>query len=319
LIAQVKIDERVIDEIERHREEKIGTKMEEDDVKKELSGTAFVITGVISTLKRGVKGDGLTLSLRGRPLYTVLFMRSKGARHLASPARYRKDQAAGSVKAGTARVAIVLDDFGYNMNNVDYLFEAGEPVTLSILPGLSYSGKVANAARENGYESILHLPLEPYDGGGRLEKNTIMSDMDEDEILSLLNAALESVPYVKGVSNHMGSKATGDARVMGIIFRELKKRGLFFLDSLSTSESVCGDVAREAGMGYARRSIFLDNESDPEYIRGQLQHLAEQAVETGSAIGIGHDRVNTVEVIREMAQDMKGRGIRFVFLSELVK
>ena len=71
----------------------------------------------------------------------------------------------------------------------------------------------------------------------------------------------------------------------------------FFLDSLSTSGSVCRDVAREAGIGYARRNIFLDNESDPEYIKGQLQRLAERAVETGWAIGIGHDRVNTVEAI----------------------
>ncbi len=40
-------------------------------------------------------------------------------------------------KAATrAKVAIVMDDFGYNMNNFDALFSIGQPVTLSILPDL---------------------------------------------------------------------------------------------------------------------------------------------------------------------------------------
>ncbi|MBL7069332.1 MAG: divergent polysaccharide deacetylase family protein [Candidatus Omnitrophica bacterium] len=217
-----------------------------------------------------------------------------------------------------ARLAIVLDDFGYNLNNLEEVWELGVPITLSILPNLTFSKAIARAAGNRGIEHILHLPLEPYETKP-LERSTIMTTMTEEEILNNLERAIASVPGLKGISSHMGSKATEDERVMSLIFDRMRKDNLYFLDSLVTNKSVCRYLCKKIGLKFAKRSVFLDNEADAEYITGQIKELARQALATDWAIGIGHDRPLTIAAIREMLPELDKMGVEFVFLSELTE
>ncbi len=196
-------------------------------------------------------------------------------------------------------IAVVLDDWGYSLNNLEILSKIKYPLTLSVLPGLPHSNTVAAKAHNLGFEVILHLPLEPHENV-RLEKNTITTDMDNQKIIEILLQDLAKLPYLKGVSNHMGSKATEDKRVMGVIFNELKKRRFYYLDSFVTPKSVCADLAGDFGLKFARRDIFLDNEDEPAYIKGQVKQLKETAKLYGHAIGIGHDRRVTLEILKEV-------------------
>jgi hypothetical protein len=225
---------------------------------------------------------------------------------------------AAAMEPGGARVAIVLDDWGYNLRNLKQALALKGPLTFSILPGLPYSERIARAARENGDEVILHLPLEPYEDLP-LEENTIMSDMTEDEIAEKLELSMSSVPGLKGISNHMGSKATSDRRVMSVIFRKLKPEDLYFMDSFVTSGSVCGELCREMGVKFASRSVFLDNSLDTGYIKGQIKELARQAVATGWAIGVGHDRAATIAALGETLPELREMGINIVPVSELAE
>ena len=113
--------------------------------------------------------------------------------------------------------------------------------------------------------------------------------------------------------------------MMRIILAELKLRNLFFLDSFSTNKSVCSKIAKAIGVRYAQRDIFLDtpsfrlnNKEQRAYIEGQLDKLGRIAIQRGYAIGIGHDRKTTLEVLRDAIPQLEKRGIKFVFLSELV-
>ena len=216
-------------------------------------------------------------------------------------------------------VAIVMDDFGYNTNSLAALFAIREPVTLSILPNLPYSTAIAREARATGHEVILHLPLASHRKDVREEMDTINSNMAPGAALARLDAAIASVPGLKGVSNHMGSKATEDFKLMELIFGRLKKDGLYFLDSLTSQRSACKAAAKSAGIVYARRDIFLDNSEDPEYIKKQILAMRKLAFKKGSVIAICHDRRNTVKVLREMMPELAAAGIRFVYLSELVR
>jgi len=121
------------------------------------------------------------------------------------------------------------------------------------------------------------------------------------------------------VSNHMGSKATCNSRVMTALFKELKKRRMFFLDSYVDGESVCFGLAKQIGIGFARRDIFLDNQLDPGAIKLQINRLKARAAKYGSAIGIGHDRKVTLEVLKEVIPRLEKEGYKIVRLSELVK
>ncbi|TAN59287.1 divergent polysaccharide deacetylase family protein [bacterium] len=217
------------------------------------------------------------------------------------------------------RIAIVLDDWGYSLNNAETLKEIKEPLTLAILPRRAYSGAISQLALELKKEAILHLPLEPRrQPQYRLEPDTIVSSMPRKEVVRILEADIKSVPGIKGVSNHMGSLATENDKLMTIIFAELKKRGLYFLDSF-TGKTVCKKLSGSMGIPYARRHVFLDNKLDRKYIVGQIETLAKISAQEGAAIGIGHDREKTMEVLAECMPDLRKRGFKFVYVSELVK
>jgi len=217
------------------------------------------------------------------------------------------------------KVAIVIDDFGYNTSNLEKFLDIGQPLTLSILPNQHYSAKVAGAAHARGYQTILHLPLEPKDGSVSEEPGTIKSSMSDDKIISRLKEELDSVPHISGVSNHMGSKGTEESHLMSVIFGELKKRSIFFFDSLTSANSVCRDVAKSSGIRYARRDIFLDIPNDPATIEKRILETRRLAFRKGFAIAVGHDRHNTVAALERLMPAMADEGVKFVYISELEK
>lgn len=225
-----------------------------------------------------------------------------------------KKPAAAALKG---KIAIVLDDWGYNQNNLEALKAIDYPLTLAVLPNLPYSKKISRESQAAGFEVILHLPLEPQENL-RLERDTILVSMDEGRIIQILCDDLENIGAAKGASNHMGSRATSDSRVMSIIFGQLLKRKLYFLDSY-TGNSIGPILAHQMGLKFSRRDIFLDNNSDPEYIKRQIYKLKQKAIEHGKAIGIGHDRRNTLRVLREVMPQLSREGYKFVFVSELAR
>jgi hypothetical protein len=216
------------------------------------------------------------------------------------------------------KIAIVLDDWGYNLNNTDIIEQIKYPITASILPNLKFSREVAEELHRLGFQVILHLPMQPHEQY-RLEHNTIMTDMGEQLINNIIEGDLAAIPHLAGVSNHMGSRATEDLKTMGVVFRLLKKRRLYFLDSLVSAQSVCEDLARKMHLTFVKRDVFLDNEEKPEYIRQQVHKLKTRARFYGQAIGIGHDRRATLEVLKEVMPQLSKEGYKFVYLSELVK
>lgn len=223
-------------------------------------------------------------------------------------------------------VAFVIDDWGYNKRYVELVSEIDRPLTISILPDLRYSKYITEEIKKNAEKCdiILHLPLESKSNIAA-ELNTIRSSMKEDRIVSILDKSIEGIPGLIGVSNHQGSKATKDKGVMGIVLGELKKRKLFFLDSLTAPDSVCSFIAHNIKLKYARRDVFLDltDQTDLEhfaaYIRGQIKELANIAKQEGSAIGVGHNKKTTLEIIKEMIPELEGEGIRIVPLKTLVR
>ncbi|MFH1397912.1 MAG: divergent polysaccharide deacetylase family protein [Candidatus Omnitrophota bacterium] len=216
------------------------------------------------------------------------------------------------------QIAIVLDDWGYNLNGLPVLDQIKYPLTMSVLPNLAYSKTISLELHNRGFEIILHLPTEPLEKI-RLEENTILTTMDEMTIKNILNLDLENTPYVKGVSNHMGSKLTSDIKSLRFVFKELKKRNLFFLDSLVSSRSIASTLAANEHISFAKRDVFLDNKADYNYIKQQLQELKNIAKARGKAIGIGHDHKLTLEVLRDVMPEIEREGFKFVFVSELVK
>ena len=160
---------------------------------------------------------------------------------------------------------------------------------------------------------ILHLPMEPH-GYPKVKagEGVLLREMDEQRLLRQLSEDIESVPNIKGVSNHMGSRLMEDPVKLRIIFADLKKRGLFFLDSRTTSKTVGLKTARRVGLRAMERTLFIDHTPGEKAVNARLDRLMRVALSKGTAIGIGHPHPATVKSIREMIPKIREKGFEIV-------
>ena len=221
---------------------------------------------------------------------------------------------------GLRKIAIVIDDFGYRNDDVsDGFLKINANLTYAIIPGHNYSTSFGEKAANAGYEVIVHMPMENTGKTYGEEKFVLMTDMDSETIKRRINNAFFQIPTAIGMNNHQGSKASADQHVMSNVAKVIKEKGLFFLDSRTTVETVIVTTMEVFGVPTAKRNIFLDNEDSELEIRTQLEKLVKKAERDGSSIGIGHAKRKTLSVLEAEIPKLQKRGFKFVFVSEMVR
>lgn len=220
----------------------------------------------------------------------------------------------------TPKIVIVIDDLGYTGGGIaGEILDLDMPITVAILPELRHSKDVLARAKRRGRCVLLHLPLEANERYPE-DLQPITIDMSDAEIVSLVGEYMESLPGVDGVNNHQGSRATADVRVMRAVCRALKDYGVFFLDSLTSPESVAYNVAVEAGFRAAKNTEFLDAATDRrEDVDTRLRELVETARKRGYAIGIGHPHPWTFEALRDFPEFLLTTDVELVSLCDLIE
>lgn len=216
-----------------------------------------------------------------------------------------------------ARVALVIDDLGRDVGDVERLERLGVPLTYAVLPFESRTADVVAALRRRGAEFLLHLPMEPSNGADP-GPGALRRTMRPAELARATRRALEAVPGAAGVNNHMGSGLSSERPAMDAVLTVIGSRGLYFLDSRTSAESVAYAAARALDVPAAERQVFLDPDPRPEAVRYQFRRLLEAARERGAAIAIGHPHPDTVAVLEEEVPLAVGRGYRFVPVSYLL-
>jgi len=221
------------------------------------------------------------------------------------------------LKPPPPRIAIVVDDLGQDRRIAEELLSLNAPLTLSILPLQTHSRRIAKTAHAEGREVILHLPLEPR-GFPLKDPGTgaLFVAMGDKELVRQLRKDLDAVPYIAGVNNHMGSRFMEHGEKVRLVLEELKGRGLFFLDSRTSSNSTGYRIARSLALRTGERNVFLDNETGVKDITAQVEQLIRIARKDGRAIGICHPYPSTVTVLKEMIPKIKAQGIEIVPLSQ---
>lgn len=220
--------------------------------------------------------------------------------------------------AGGPMLAIVIDDWGYAWEAADDFLALDVPLNVAVIPHLPHSRRHAEEAAARGHRVLLHLPMEPQSPDWDLGEGAVTTAMAGPEIRAEVLRALDAVPGVRAVNNHMGSKATADPAVMRAVLEALKERDLFFLDSRTTADSVAVQVARELGVPVLENDRFIDPDYDPERIRERLLSAARIAEERGWAIVIGHVRPETYEGVVRALPELSARGVRLVHLDEIL-
>ncbi len=220
---------------------------------------------------------------------------------------------------GRPRVAIIIDDIGYDRQQLRDLLALDIPLTFAVLPQSPFYRSAVKEIRARGREIMLHQPMEPEEfpqvdpGPGAL-----LASMSPDDLIAQLNRNLDALPGVKGVNNHMGSRLTAESTRMYQVFSVLKERRLFFVDSRSTVATVCRPSARMFQVPFAERDIFLDHFQEAGFVRKQFKALMREADKHGQAVAIGHPYPVTVDVFREVLPALKKR-VSLVSASEIVR
>jgi len=218
-----------------------------------------------------------------------------------------------------ARIAVVIDDVGYSLEDLEAFLDFPGPITLSVLPNLPYSEESARRIFEAGKELLLHQPMEA-ENGSDPGPGAILTSQEDEQIRSILEASFAQVPQAAGMNNHMGSLATADPRVMNVIMDYLKSNRRFFLDSRTTTKTLGPETAKAYAVPYLERDIFLDNEPEGRAIKQALEEGMDVASREGSAILIGHVRnPQIVEVIGGLLAELDRAGVELVFLSDLLE
>ena len=218
-----------------------------------------------------------------------------------------------------SRLAIIVDDFGYDpVRDAEWL-DFPERITVSVLPYGPSSKSFAASARTHGFGVILHVPMESEGGvADRTEPFLLRRGMTPEEIADRFARMAADVPQATGASNHMGSAFTSDLGAMAAFAQALKGKGFFFVDSVTSADSVGLIAMEQAGVPAIRRDVFLDDDGRPEEMRRQWAAAVILAKERGEAVLLCHARRETRKALLELLPQLRAEGIRAVTVEELL-
>ncbi len=225
-----------------------------------------------------------------------------------------------SIRADPApRIAIIIDDLGYELATGQRAVNLPGPVAFAVLPSTPRARELARAAHAAGKEVLLHLPLQSEIDDTEQESGTIRLDTTREQFARIFAESFDSVPFAIGVNSHRGSLLTQHPGHMGWLMEEITARGdLLFVDSYTTHRSVALQLAREKGIPSVRRDVFLDDDRDDESIAREFGRLKRLAKSRGLAIAIGHPHPETLAFLERELPGLGEQGFELVSISEYV-
>ncbi|MBC5788694.1 divergent polysaccharide deacetylase family protein [Providencia sp. JUb39] len=203
-----------------------------------------------------------------------------------------------SSQASAAKLAIVIDDFGYRAKEDNQILALPAAISIAILPNSPHGAEVAATAYQQGRDILIHMPMKPLSKQS-LEKDTLAPSMSAEEVDRIIKNAISRVPHAKGMNNHMGSEMTSSLSGMRNVMRSLSQSNLFFLDSVTIGNTQALNAAKEFGVPSTKRNIFIDNHQSEEETRTQLNKAIAYARKHGSAVAIGHPHPSTVRALQK--------------------
>ncbi len=228
--------------------------------------------------------------------------------------------AAPSAESGEAPIiAIVIDDLGHSEREFARVLSLGSGITLAFLPYTERAPEFVRHARQEGFEILMHMPMEPINPSADPGPNALLTDLSEDELKRRLVYNLTRFSGYVGVNNHMGSKFSQHRRAMSLVLAELDSRGLLYLDSVTVSSTIGAHLAEASHMPFASRDVFIDNLVDRSSIERQLNLLEHVAHQSGRAVAIGHPHEETIDALVRWLPQARKRGFKFVPISTIAE
>ena len=219
------------------------------------------------------------------------------------------------------KIAVIIGGLGLSQAATEAAIQQlPGAISLAFVPyARDLEGWIAQA-RAAGHEVLLELPMEPFDyPNNDPGPHTLLTTLDSDENLTRLDWLLSRFTGYVGVTNLMGAKFTASAGSMEPILAELNDRGLLYLDSKATRNSVAGDITAELEMPSVVSNKFIDRVASRVSIDARLFELERIAKSSGTAVGIGFPYPVTVERVSEWARTLRQKRYALAPLSAVVQ
>lgn len=215
-------------------------------------------------------------------------------------------------------ITIVIDDMGLDRKRTARALLLPKPVTMAYLPYSPTIEKQALDAAATGHALMVHLPMEAMRQSANPGPDYLGTDMTADDIRARVIKNLSAFKGYVGVNNHMGSKLTQDRAALMPLMDEIKKRGVFFLDSKTSPKSVAEDIAREHGIATTHRDVFIDDDESAAAVARQLAKIEQVARRYGSAVAIGHPKDVTLTALEAWLPTLAAKGFKLVDMPQMI-
>lgn len=214
-------------------------------------------------------------------------------------------------------IVIILDDIGNHLQTGIRVLQLPGKLNIGVLPHTPNSEILAKMAPAAGKEVILHAPMSN-SSNMRLGPGALTSQMPEQAFLDSLNSSIASTPYVRGLSNHMGSELTSRREPMEWVMQSLSRQNLYFIDSRTSANTVAADVALEYKVPHLSRRVFLDNVQEEQAVDQQFRKLLDYARKEGVALAIGHPYPVTLSYLERKLPELEELGFKLALVSEVL-
>jgi len=150
--------------------------------------------------------------------------------------------------------------------------------------------------------------------------DAILTSMSDKRIMELTMKDIDQIPGAVGVSNHMGSLATENQRVMRAVMMILRQRGLFWVDSRTTIYTVFAEIAQELGVKAAKIDHLLDPEGfSKEQIEQRLFEYCLGSRGKPAVILNAHVSDTILSILAKDIPVLKRYGVKFIWVSEAIR
>lgn len=215
-----------------------------------------------------------------------------------------------------AKVAIILRGLG--------LSQAATEAAIRRLPGavtLAFDsespqvGDQAGLARRSGHEVLVQVPMESanfpeFDPG----PNAVSTLLTPDDNVGKLNFHLSRMAGYVGILTTMGSAFTINEVQLMPVLEELQKRGLLYVDSYTTLNTLGPKLTRSLGVPSAYVDVVIDETLSRNAIDRKLADLVAKAKRQDAAIGIADPMPITLERIGTWANAIPKENADFVLV-----
>lgn len=225
-----------------------------------------------------------------------------------------------AVTTGKPRVAIVVSGLGLNFEGTQQaISRLPEDISLAFAPYGRTLDRTVTAARSEGHEIFLEVPLEPFDyPDNDPGPDTLLTGQPPRENMARLFKVMSRFSGYAGIVNHMGARFTASGSDFGPVMEELGARGLGYIDDGSSNRSLAPQLASANRVPFARVDLPLDINPSRAAIDKALSELEARASKSGGAIGIISALPVSIAAVSEWAAALADRGYDLVPASALM-